>query len=215
MEPFKCLFCSDRVRGYAELIEHLRKHRGLTVGAHKLSEVQDSAENKPGRPQRECQLKNKDAESVSSNKECQKEKNGHRIEGSHVCEICGTGAKSRSDVNRHILECHLGEGPYTCEHCNEIYQSKEDLLNHLYSLNVHGDDDAAQSEDGISLSLTARGSESDIDNHSEEEHSDEDPEWNVGFSYDVDGYDTELEASDEDLECSVGVKHNADDTDDG
>ena len=214
MEPFKCLFCSDRVKGYAELIEHSRKHRGLTVGAHKLSEVQDSAENKPGRPQRKCQLKNKDAESVSSNKECQKEKNGYGIEGCHVCEICGTGAKSRSDVNRHILECHLGEGPCTCEHCNEIYQSKEDLLNHLYSLNTLGDD-AVQSEDGASFSLTPRGSEPDTDDYSEEEDSDEDPEWNVGFSYDVDGYDTELEDSDEDLECSVGVKHNADDTDDG
>ena len=195
MEPFKCLFCCDKVRGYTELIEHSRKHRGLTVGAHKLSEVQDSAENKPGRPQRKCQLKNKDAESVSSNKECQKEKNGHRIEGCHVCEICGTGAKSRSDVNRHILECHLGEGPYTCEHCNEIYQSKEDLLNHLYSLNTHGDD-AVQSEDGASFSLTPSGSEPDTDDHSEEEDSDEDPEWNVGFKHNANGYGIEIEDTD-------------------
>ena len=94
-----------------------------------------------------------------------------------------------------FLECHLGEGPYTCEHCNEIYQSKEDLLNHLYSLNTHGDD-AVQSEDGASFSLTPSGSEPDTDDHSEEEDSDEDPEWNVGFKHNANGYGIEIEDTD-------------------
>ena len=56
--------------------------------------------------------------------------------GGELCEICDYEASSKSEINKHFIDIHLGDGPYTCEHCNNVYQTAESLLEHLNSLST-------------------------------------------------------------------------------
>ena len=131
----ECVLCYKRITGKTQLFNHLRTH--FTVLDHDDVRVK-------------CTLCDYENHFRGLLKHCMREhnlplrwpelsmklRNGYKPVNKEMftCDLCGFQRKTKSGLNSHIVEEHLGHGPYNCEHCQVLFDTKVALLEHLNSL---------------------------------------------------------------------------------